>query len=304
MRIVFRLFGWVVGLAFFLMGLALLTVSTEIGLCLSGIGLLYLPPIRDAVYEISMEELEASTRIGYSVVLFAGVIYFSFREQDKAEAVALESGKPVEQVTVDPWLPPEWISLGLIVGAIGFSVWGAYQRREMEEGIQWERERVSDLFEELESLLAQDYTIMSCSRCHEGQFIFLEASTGAKTVQVQCQSCGKKTWARNRSDSLDESCEMLLAVISELDSYGCSGAEIAEVNVNQAQQRARPKREHISQSVRQEVYERDGGVCVECGTDEQLEYDHILPFSKGGSSRTNNLQLLCKTCNLRKGASI
>jgi 5-methylcytosine-specific restriction endonuclease McrA len=63
-------------------------------------------------------------------------------------------------------------------------------------------------------------------------------------------------------------------------------------------------RRTISASVRREVWRRDGGACVDCGSRERLEYDHIIPISKGGSSTVRNLELLCESCNLRKGATI
>lgn len=53
------------------------------------------------------------------------------------------------------------------------------------------------------------------------------------------------------------------------------------------------------------VYARDKGRCVKCGSNKNLHYDHILPFSKGGSSTTiDNIQLLCATCNLKKHDNI
>ena len=57
----------------------------------------------------------------------------------------------------------------------------------------------------------------------------------------------------------------------------------------------------IPSSVKTLVWVRDKGRCVKCGSDKNLHYDHIIPFSKGGSSKdANNIQLLCQTCNLRK----
>jgi hypothetical protein len=60
----------------------------------------------------------------------------------------------------------------------------------------------------------------------------------------------------------------------------------------------------ILKSVKMYVWQRDGGRCVECGSKERLEYDHIIPVSKGGSNTDRNLQLLCERCNRSKGASI
>ncbi len=61
----------------------------------------------------------------------------------------------------------------------------------------------------------------------------------------------------------------------------------------------------IPTQVKVEVWKRDKGRCVKCGSDVNLHYDHIIPFSKGGSSTTAaNIQLLCAKCNLRKHNNI
>jgi hypothetical protein len=60
------------------------------------------------------------------------------------------------------------------------------------------------------------------------------------------------------------------------------------------------RREIIPQDVMDKVWNRDGGKCVKCGNQKNLEFDHIIPFSKGGATTYRNLQLLCKTCNLQK----
>lgn len=64
------------------------------------------------------------------------------------------------------------------------------------------------------------------------------------------------------------------------------------------------KRETINKTVKNDVWKRDEGKCVECGSNEKLEFDHIIPFSKGGSSTYRNIQLLCEPCNRKKSASI
>ena len=57
---------------------------------------------------------------------------------------------------------------------------------------------------------------------------------------------------------------------------------------------------NISSKVKLEVWRRDYGKCVECGSKERLEYNHIIPFSKGGSNTARNIQLLCEICNRKK----
>ena len=64
------------------------------------------------------------------------------------------------------------------------------------------------------------------------------------------------------------------------------------------------KREPIPQEIQNRVWNRDGGKCVKCGSQEKLEFDHIIPFSKGGSNTYRNLQLFCEKCNRQKNNKI
>ena len=41
--------------------------------------------------------------------------------------------------------------------------------------------------------------------------------------------------------------------------------------------------------------------CACCGSTEDITIDHIIPLSKGGDDELNNLRLLCRSCNSRKG---
>jgi len=66
-----------------------------------------------------------------------------------------------------------------------------------------------------------------------------------------------------------------------------------------------PHRRIIPTPVKLEVWKRDGGKCVECGSADELHFDHILPYSKGGTSiKTENVQLLCARHNLAKSDKI
>ncbi len=61
---------------------------------------------------------------------------------------------------------------------------------------------------------------------------------------------------------------------------------------------------NISEQVKDAVWRRDEGKCVQCGSNENLEFDHIIPHSKGGANTKRNVQLLCETCNRKKSDKI
>jgi hypothetical protein len=57
--------------------------------------------------------------------------------------------------------------------------------------------------------------------------------------------------------------------------------------------------------VKLEVWKRDKGCCVTCGSSKNLHFDHIIPYSLGGSSKdAENIQLLCARHNLEKHDAI
>jgi hypothetical protein len=57
--------------------------------------------------------------------------------------------------------------------------------------------------------------------------------------------------------------------------------------------------------VKLEVWKRDQGKCRKCGTNSGLHFDHIIPYSKGGSSKDSaNIQILCGRHNLEKRDNI
>ena len=66
------------------------------------------------------------------------------------------------------------------------------------------------------------------------------------------------------------------------------------------QQRAPKSSRHISQDVKDSVWRRDKGICTQCGSNRNLEFDHIIPHSKGGANTYRNIQLLCQDCNRTK----
>lgn len=59
--------------------------------------------------------------------------------------------------------------------------------------------------------------------------------------------------------------------------------------------------------IRHQVFLKYNHRCVECGAtnkNTQLHVDHIIPKARGGTDTINNLQILCRDCNLGKGTDL
>lgn len=80
-----------------------------------------------------------------------------------------------------------------------------------------------------------------------------------------------------------------------------SAVRPASLNGRSYSYRERGKRNAAYQETRRAVLERDGYRCLACGATDNLDVDHIVARSRGGTSDQSNLQVLCDRCNSRKG---
>ncbi len=66
----------------------------------------------------------------------------------------------------------------------------------------------------------------------------------------------------------------------------------------------KPTRKAVPARLRYETLKKHNHQCQSCGATVEdgakLEVDHIVPVSKGGTNEPENLQVLCKTCNIGK----
>lgn len=108
-----------------------------------------------------------------------------------------------------------------------------------------------------------------CSKCGDNSWCFISLSSNKKASKWKCNFCNST---------------LLLRTDSPKDKKGSNGS----------------KRKPVPKDVQREVWRRDQGQCVECGSQERLEFDHVIPVSKGGANTVRNLQLLCESCNRRK----
>lgn len=87
---------------------------------------------------------------------------------------------------------------------------------------------------------------------------------------------------------------------SHIELYKLKNGFISDLKITQL-----PKfgRVIISGSIRHFILSKSGYRCIECGATKDettLHIDHIKPISKGGSNELDNLQVLCRKCNLSK----
>ena len=82
-----------------------------------------------------------------------------------------------------------------------------------------------------------------------------------------------------------------LELIEDMRPYSESEKQLVEIEHNRV----------IPPQVKLAVWKRDKGRCVVCRSTDNLHFDHIIPFSKGGSSLVSeNIQLLCARHNIAK----
>lgn len=164
---------------------------------------------------------------------------------------------------------------------------------------------------ELLAVIQQNFLVQSCSRCHEFTMRLLDISPNNRSVLYQCVHCGKKLRAVAGTPEAGQKAEIwrtygdLIYKSKSLWPHSISLlAPLEFETVPAPMPYEQTTRKQIPESVRAEVWRRDQGRCVNCGVKENLQFDHIIPVSKGGATSAKNLQLLCQSCNLTKSAKI
>lgn len=97
-------------------------------------------------------------------------------------------------------------------------------------------------------------------------------------------------------DYYDKTLEDL--ILDELRYY--TSFRVAE---RTAKERLRMYANHFCRDVRKFLI-NESSKCIKCGSNEKLHIDHIVPISKNGKNVLENVQILCQTCNLKKGNRI
>lgn len=158
------------------------------------------------------------------------------------------------------------------------------------------------LIQAFEQLILQKFDSRPCPRCAELDMQVLRMSPNGRSCEVHCLHCHHFfRWKAVHPDTTDVTSghrNLTEALAGTGDVY------LHKVHVPPSKFSTEGGRELIPQGVRQMVWRRDGGRCVQCGADVNLHFDHIIPVAKGGATTVENIQILCAPCNLSKGARI
>lgn len=127
----------------------------------------------------------------------------------------------------------------------------------------------------------------------------------------ECVLCGSPGFAEFPYEEMGacSNCVRMLASAyaikhsGEPDPLFSSDEEIEAFNRDR-RSRFSSKKIPIPHMLRKAVLERDAYRCQKCGDHHDLHVDHIFPESRGGEAALENLQCLCRPCNIKKGARI
>lgn len=106
-------------------------------------------------------------------------------------------------------------------------------------------------------------------------------------------------------DLPDEIPEIFAEAACNIFGHVCPVFFVAESFTETKELRRRGR--YISFTVKMRVVRRDNHTCQECRLhlrDDEVEFDHIIPVSKGGSSEEHNIRLTCYDCNRDKSARV
>ena len=170
--------------------------------------------------------------------------------------------------------------------------------------------RIVRAFSQAGTQLQTSFLLAPCTRCDENTMEILSISPNARSLKYRCHHCGRGGHAKAANTNASKCAKQWFRASDllqrfnrkyqnrQLNLMALVDTQFAPASWEQT------TREPINKALKSEIWRRDQGSCVECGAQNNLHFDHIIPVSKGGGTIAQNLQLLCQSCNLSKGASI
>ena len=155
------------------------------------------------------------------------------------------------------------------------------------------------------------YNYDPCMRCFENEVTIIELSKNGRSIKYKCSNCDKQSFAPANTEGYSQAVNWwndILTLHNYLYEKKLMDSESPSITFTLNQIAPLPSekssRERIPENIRAEVWRRDGGKCASCESPHNLQFDHVIPISKGGANSVVNLQILCRDCNLKKGDNI
>lgn len=151
-----------------------------------------------------------------------------------------------------------------------------------------------------------------CSKCGEYKIYseFYKNHTHKDGFTGQCKKCRDEYGKLYRQDKSNINYQTWNLI------YENSNDRKKDKNVNATKRRSHKYKVNFTEYERNEILDRDKWTCQCCeikvhdrstgnwNTPDKAHIDHIVPISKGGDSSPENLQTLCRTCNLSKSNKV
>ena len=173
------------------------------------------------------------------------------------------------------------------------------ERAHRRKAYAAEAARIKAIPQRLSHIAGTAFLVRGCPNCYENSMRLLSVSPNSRSIEYACATCGR----RRRAAAANPEAMEALGLMNQFVSHYCDKA-LHFVTPSDPLPYEQTVREPIPEVVRTEVWRRDGGQCARCGRRENLQFDHIIPVKKGGATTVNNLQVLCRSCNLAKGTKI
>ena len=288
-----------------------------------------------AFYDMSDGEEGAIVVFGLLILFFFGWLYVEFDNDNKRSSI--RSNIKNDKVTWDDYYMAQGIEdeyLMKVTKEILDKEDYEYKKQDLNK-----LKNRKDIFESDIRLKSKFSIIESqlnhCNRCSSDRFRIWGLTKSS--INVRCDDCKKKfnyydedlknielkdliedIDLLNQREEKENLNDLIPESLVEKDLFGIRSnlpptypfvlySKLEPVIVRGKRNKILPEEKRsrrIAQEVKDAVWRRDEGKCIECGSNENLEFDHIIPHSKGGANTYRNIQLLCEKCNRQKSAKI